>query len=563
MTGLVALAQRQDGRRAERVQRRLRPGARRAGAQAGAGARLRDRRRGRRGRVPLHHLRPHRRQLHRARRVRPGPDPLRSRRPRRARSARSTWSRRPAARSPRRGAGEPACWPSRAAGCRSLAEALDSIDNLTIDPVDRSRFRVEVLQSALRGRASRRARTRRSPSRGGRRPSRPCATGSRRRTASWPATHPRREERVAPGRPGQRGAPMDAAMTSRPTDGPCPELRRPGRPQAEQFCEACGAELGAAAAAERHRAVDADRDADGRGTDRGRQHRRSVPASAAVRSPPTATAARAAPRHRSPRDHFTEQPAAWVAGVCDRGIRHARNEDAVALAPDAEPGSHAVLVVCDGVSNSTDSDVASLAAARAARDVLARSLPERHRDRQPHASRRRRRRSRRPPTRPTTPSSATPSTGPGNPASCTFVAAVVDGLAPRRGLGRRQPGVLAARTPASPVLLTVDDSLAAEQIAAGVPRAEAETGPQAHAITRWLGHRRPRPHAAHGARWTSPRPAGCWSAPTGCGTTARSRATLAGAGAGNRPTARAQSRSAWLPPWSTGPTPRAGRTTSL
>ena len=34
---------------------------------------------------------------------------------------------------------------------------------------------------------------------------------------------------------------------------------------------------------------------------------------------------------RSLRDHFTEQPATWVAAVCDRGIRHHRNEDAVAL----------------------------------------------------------------------------------------------------------------------------------------------------------------------------------------------------------------------------------------
>ena len=36
-------------------------------------------------------------------------------------------------------------------------------------------------------------------------------------------------------------------------------------------------------------------------------------------------------------------------------------------------------------------------------------------------------------------------------------------------------------------MLTVDDSFAAEQIADGVPREEAESGPQAHAITRWLG----------------------------------------------------------------------------
>ena len=76
-----------------------------------------------------------------------------------------------------------------------------------------------------------------------------------------------------------------------------------------------------------------------------------------------------------PRDHFVEQPAPWVAAVCDRGVRHARNEDAVATAADPDPGSRAVLVVCDGVSSSIDSDVASLAGARAARDVLAASHP--------------------------------------------------------------------------------------------------------------------------------------------------------------------------------------------
>ena len=76
-----------------------------------------------------------------------------------------------------------------------------------------------------------------------------------------------------------------------------------------------------------------------------------------------------------PRDHVVEQPAPWVAAVCDRGVRHARNEDAVATAADPEPGSRAVLVVCDGVSSSIDPDVASLAAARAARDVLAASHP--------------------------------------------------------------------------------------------------------------------------------------------------------------------------------------------
>ena len=77
----------------------------------------------------------------------------------------------------------------------------------------------------------------------------------------------------------------------------------------------------------------------------------------------------------SERDHYTEQPAPWVAACCDRGIRHHRNEDATAIAAEPEPGSRAVLVVCDGVSTSIDSDVASLAGARAARDLLVASRP--------------------------------------------------------------------------------------------------------------------------------------------------------------------------------------------
>ena len=190
-------------------------------------------------------------------------------------------------------------------------------------------------------------------------------------------------------------------------------------------------------------------------------------------------------RAPSPRNHFTEQPARWVAAVCDRGVRHTRNEDAVAVAGDPEPGGHAVLVVCDGVSSSTDSDVASLAAARAARDVLATSRPG---------------------GTGTVATRVAASTkalvaaanaaneaviahtvgGPGNPASCTFVAAVVHG----RDLVVGWVGDSRAYwlpDGAAPRLLTTDDSFAAEQIAEGVPRATAESGPQAHAITRWLG----------------------------------------------------------------------------
>ncbi|HMQ38213.1 MAG TPA: zinc ribbon domain-containing protein, partial [Micropruina sp.] len=63
----------------------------------------------------------------------------------------------------------------------------------------------------------------------------------------------------------------------------------------------------------------------------------------------------------SPRDHFEAAPASWVGGVCDRGRLHTRNEDAMATWAAPEPDRAAVLVVCDGVSSSQDSDVAALA----------------------------------------------------------------------------------------------------------------------------------------------------------------------------------------------------------
>jgi serine/threonine protein phosphatase PrpC len=73
-----------------------------------------------------------------------------------------------------------------------------------------------------------------------------------------------------------------------------------------------------------------------------------------------------------------------------------------------------------------------------------------------------------------------------SPPSCTFVAAAV-----------RKPVVVIGTVGDSraywipdrgdPRLLTEDDSVAGRKVAAGLPRAEAESGPDAHAITRWIG----------------------------------------------------------------------------
>ncbi|MDN5727323.1 MAG: serine/threonine-protein phosphatase, partial [Propionibacteriales bacterium] len=191
-----------------------------------------------------------------------------------------------------------------------------------------------------------------------------------------------------------------------------------------------------------------------------------------------------------PRDHYRELPAAWVAGVCDRGLRHHRNEDAMAIAADEEPASRAVLVVCDGVSTAEDSDVASLAAARTARGVLVARRPvgmglresrlaaqrqalveaakqaneaviTKTRDRSQNAS------------------------------SCTFVAAVVDGNDVVYGNVGDSRAYWIDDRPGESRLLTIDDSVAQSRIAMGVDRETAENGPQAHAITKWLGRDTP------------------------------------------------------------------------
>jgi serine/threonine protein phosphatase PrpC len=76
--------------------------------------------------------------------------------------------------------------------------------------------------------------------------------------------------------------------------------------------------------------------------------------------------------HKAPsgRDHL-EIDLGALAGVTDRGLRHSRNEDAMALALTQTPSGRAALaVVCDGVSTSHRPDDASLAAAETALRLL-------------------------------------------------------------------------------------------------------------------------------------------------------------------------------------------------
>ena len=179
--------------------------------------------------------------------------------------------------------------------------------------------------------------------------------------------------------------------------------------------------------------------------------------------------------------------------------------------------------------------------------------------RPPRASRRAPGPSSRRRTRPTQAVIAHTTSGPGNPASCTFVAAVVDGpLLVVGWVGDSRAYWLPDAGDAQ--LLTVDDSFAAEQIAHGVPRAVAESGPQAHAITRWLGIDAPdhTPRTVSldldGPGWVMVCSDGLWNY---CSEPRDLAALVSTTGRTSGP-----SPSDWPGPSSTGPTPRGARTTS-
>jgi serine/threonine protein phosphatase PrpC len=187
--------------------------------------------------------------------------------------------------------------------------------------------------------------------------------------------------------------------------------------------------------------------------------------------------------HKVPasRDH-TELDLGMLAGVTDRGLRHHRNEDAMALATaELASGPAAVAVVCDGVSSSQRPDEASLAAAQAAVQVLLAGvrtggdLKEASRDAISAAQR--------------AVAGLKEEPGGQDPPSATFVSAAITGetvtlcwLGDSRAywLGDA-PGPAAKR-------LTTDDSLASEMVAAGlVSEEDALALPQAHVVTGWVG----------------------------------------------------------------------------
>jgi len=201
---------------------------------------------------------------------------------------------------------------------------------------------------------------------------------------------------------------------------------------------------------------------------------------------------------RSGRDH-EEADLRMVAGVTDRGRRHHRNEDAMALAvTGTQAGPAVIAVVCDGVSSSAHADDASLAAVRAAARVLLTAVRtgDDPRTASPEAVR-----------AATEAVAAVPSRGLGDPPSATFVSAVLTGDAVTIcWLGDSRAYWLATGPGSAARQLTQDDSVAGEMAAAGLlSEAEALASAEAHVVTQWIGADISDP-AAHVVRFEPPGP---------------------------------------------------------
>jgi serine/threonine protein phosphatase PrpC len=184
-------------------------------------------------------------------------------------------------------------------------------------------------------------------------------------------------------------------------------------------------------------------------------------------------------RQPRPSDH-TEIEVAGAAGVSDRGKRHSRNEDAMAL---AETADGVAAVVCDGVSSSSRPEDAS----RLAADTAAAALAEaRAAGTDPETAMR---------TAVLRAGEAVAGLGghgdgttqpTAEPPSCTFVSALTHGGSATIGwIGDSRAYWLAEDGGRR---LTADDSWAGQMVTSGaMTEEEAERHPNAHVITAWLG----------------------------------------------------------------------------
>ncbi|GAA1080860.1 PP2C family protein-serine/threonine phosphatase [Nocardiopsis composta] len=187
------------------------------------------------------------------------------------------------------------------------------------------------------------------------------------------------------------------------------------------------------------------------------------------------------PEHEPAERDRIETALGPIAGVTDRGLRHERNEDAMAMLTPGSRSPAMIGVVCDGVSSSPRPDDASLVAAETGAAAVAEALRggADHRDAAAAGLTR-------------AAAAVAALAGPDGAPACTYVSAsmpegggpvTIGWIGDSRAYWLPGPGA-----PGPARRLTRDDSWSTAMVEAGVLTArEAEESLYAHAITAWLG----------------------------------------------------------------------------
>jgi serine/threonine protein phosphatase PrpC len=189
--------------------------------------------------------------------------------------------------------------------------------------------------------------------------------------------------------------------------------------------------------------------------------------------------------HRRAEPDRDEADLGAIALITDRGIEHARNEDAAAagllVGNDADRPDAIAIAVCDGVSTSTEAHIAAAGASKAGVNAMLAAF----------AATRKARAAMLAGLEDAAKAAATAASGPATAPSCTYTAAIVvptaagtaeitvGNVGDSRAYWFPEPG------PAQQ--LTVDDSLAQELITAGAAAESEAVQRGAHTLTRWLG----------------------------------------------------------------------------
>jgi PPM family protein phosphatase len=189
--------------------------------------------------------------------------------------------------------------------------------------------------------------------------------------------------------------------------------------------------------------------------------------------------------HRRAEPDRDEASLGAVVLITDRGIEHARNEDAAAagilVGTNVERPDAIAVAVCDGVSSSDEAHVAAVAASKAGVDAMLAALVASKTSRVAMLAG----------LAAATAAAAAAGGDSASAPSCTYTAAIAVPTAAGAQITVGNVGdsrvYWLPEPPGTPQQLTVDDSLAQELITAGASPDSYAVQRGAHTLTRWLG----------------------------------------------------------------------------